>query len=74
MSATGTVVLATRSQVLAIPNYFVKKVGDKNIVEVITSKGKTEEREVALGIVGTDSMVEIISGLSEGDKILTSKQ
>jgi multidrug efflux pump subunit AcrA (membrane-fusion protein) len=71
MSATGTIVLSTKTNVLSIPNYFVKKVGDKNMVEVVSEKGDTEEREVTLGLVGTDSMVEIISGLTEGEKIIS---
>lgn len=74
MTATGTIVLAEKSDVLAIPNYFVKKVEEKNIVQVISSKGKTSEREVVLGLVGTDSMVEVISGLSEGEQIIGAKE
>ncbi len=77
MSATGTVILDTKTSVLAIPNYFVTKVeGEniKNVVQVINSKGKTEEREVVLGLVGTDSMVEVISGLNEGEKIVAAKK
>ncbi len=72
MSATGSINIANKEGVLAIPNYFVKKVENKNIVLVNTSKGKTTEKEVTLGLVGSDSMVEVISGLSEGD-IITSR-
>lgn len=74
MTATGTIVLAEKPQVLAIPNYFVKKVGEKSIVQVISAKGKTAEREVTLGLVGTDSMVEVISGLTEGEQIIAPKK
>lgn len=74
MSATGTIVLASKENVLAIPNYYVTKVDGKNMVEVVSTGGKTEQREVILGLVGTDSMVEVISGLSEGEKIVTTKK
>ncbi len=77
MSATGTVILGVKTSVLAIPKYFVTKVeGEnmKNIVQVVTSKGKTEEREITLGLVGTDSMIEVISGLAEGEKIVSAKK
>ncbi|HEV7701888.1 MAG TPA: efflux RND transporter periplasmic adaptor subunit [Candidatus Paceibacterota bacterium] len=74
MTATGTIVLAVKPGVLAIPNYFVKKSGDKNIVQVADRRGKTLEREVTLGLVGTDSMVEVVSGLSEGEKIVGAKE
>ena len=72
MSATGTIILAEKNNVLAIPNYFVKKVGDKSVVDVVSEKGSTTKREVVLGLLGTDSMVEIISGLSEGEKIVST--
>lgn len=72
MSATGTVILATKPNVLVIPNYFVKKVEDKNFVQVVSGKGKTNEVEVTLGLLGTDSMVEVLSGLREGQEITTS--
>ncbi len=74
MSAVGSIVLNSKTGVLAVPSYFVQKVGDKNIVEVLNAKGKTTEREVVLGLLGTDSMVEIISGLNEGEKIVGGKQ
>ena len=74
MSATGTIILATKENVLAIPSYFVTKVADKNLVDVVSSSGKTTQREVVLGLVGTDSIVEVISGLSEGEKIVGSKK
>lgn len=72
MTATGTIALHTKTGVLAIPNYFVKKEGGKNIVEVVTQKGKKEAREISLGLLGTDSMVEVLSGLAEGEKIISS--
>ncbi len=74
MSAIGTVNLESKENVLAIPNYFVQKVAGKDIVQVIDAKGKTTDREVTLGILGTDSMVEIVSGLNEGEKIVGLKK
>jgi hypothetical protein len=71
MSASGIVVLATKENVLAIPSYLIKKVADKNFATVILEDGSTLEQEVTLGLVGTDSMVEIISGLNLGDKIFS---
>jgi len=70
MSASGMVILAFRDQVLAIPNYLIEKDGDKNFVQVLTIDEKTEKREVSLGLTGSDSMVEVLSGLSFGDKVL----
>ena len=72
MSAKGTIILAEKSDIIAIPSYLVKKVDNRNFVDVIGEDGKTTEREVMLGITGTDSMVEVISGLSAGERILSS--
>ena len=71
MSASGIVILASKENVLAIPLYLVKKVGDKNFVKVILEDGSIKEQEVTLGLVGTDSMIEVISGLNLGDKIFS---
>ena len=71
MSATGFVMLEQKENVLAIPSYLVKKVGDLNFVEVILENGNMAEREVTLGLLGTDNMVEVLSGLSAGEKIVS---
>ncbi len=71
MSANGEIVLATKSGVLAIPAYLVEKKNGLNTVEVEIAPGKTETRNVTLGLLGTDSMVEIISGLAAGDKVVS---
>ncbi len=74
MTATGTVTIATKTGVLAIPSYYVIKNGEISTVQVISANGKTVEREVTLGLVGTDSMTEVISGLHEGDQIVAVKK
>jgi len=71
MSASGIIVLETKSDVLAVPSYLVKKENGINTVEVLGEKGKKEQRVVTLGLLGTDNMVEIISGLSEGEKVIS---
>ncbi|MBI5139074.1 efflux RND transporter periplasmic adaptor subunit [Candidatus Nomurabacteria bacterium] len=72
MNASGTTILETKDDVIAIPSYLVEKVGEKNIVKVVLADGTEIEREVTLGLVGTDSMVEIVSGLSLGEKVIAS--
>lgn len=72
MSASGTIIIASKPEVLAIPNYLVRKVGDKNFVDVVDADDKVIEREVTLGLVGTDSMVEVVSGLTAGEKVVAS--
>lgn len=70
MSASGTVVLAKKDNVLVVPLYLIKKESEKNFVKVMQEDGKSEEREITIGLQGTDSMVEVTSGLNGGEKIL----
>jgi HlyD family secretion protein len=69
MRATGNIEIATKENVLAIPNYFIKKIDGKDTVELTSSEGDTRVVEVTLGLLGTNSMVEVLSGLQEGDVI-----
>ncbi len=70
MSATGTITLAEKASVLAVPSYLIEKNGTENFVTVMTKEGKNEKRIVTLGLTGTDNMVEITSGLEVGDQVL----
>ncbi|MEO5635009.1 MAG: efflux RND transporter periplasmic adaptor subunit [Candidatus Paceibacterota bacterium] len=72
MNAKGTIVLATKKDVVAIPSYLIEKNGETSSVEVLTASGKIEKRIVEIGLLGTDSMVEIISGLSVGENLVSS--
>lgn len=72
MSASGFIVLASKQDVLAIPSYYVEKIDGKNFVNILNLENKTEKREVTLGLLGSDSMIEILDGLNEGEKIVVS--
>lgn len=72
MSAKGKIVFASKDDVLAIPAYLVDNTTGVTTVQVVGADGKAETREVTLGLRGSDSMVEIISGLQEGEKILSN--
>ncbi|MCF7834417.1 MAG: efflux RND transporter periplasmic adaptor subunit [Candidatus Pacebacteria bacterium] len=67
MSANGSLTLMKKENVLAIPKYLV---GEDSKVKVLLLDGKTEERSVSVGLEGTDSMIEILAGLNEGEKVL----
>lgn len=69
MSASGHIVLNSKNNVLNIPNYYIEKKGEQNIVKILGDDGRTMDREVELGLLGSDSQVEILSGLTEGEKI-----
>ncbi len=64
-----TVVEDSREDVLMLPVGAVKNAGDKNYVYVQGENDVREARWVETGLYG-DSMVEILSGLTEGEKVI----
>ncbi|MCU0660404.1 MAG: efflux RND transporter periplasmic adaptor subunit [Candidatus Pacebacteria bacterium] len=68
MTATVIVGAASQSGVIAVPTRFLVSANGETLVSVITENG-SEKRPVTLGLKGSEGMVEVISGLSEGDKI-----
>jgi len=73
MSAKGKIVFATKNNVLNIPSYTVENLNGVNTVQVLSSTNKKETRVVTLGLLGSDSMVEVTSGLSEGEHVVSQK-
>jgi multidrug efflux pump subunit AcrA (membrane-fusion protein) len=62
------IVTANKDNVPAIPLYSVIKEGDQNFVNKVVSN-KVEKVPVSLGIIGSDSFVEVVSGLNSGEVI-----
>ena len=57
---------------IKVPAYAIYKKGDTSYVRVVLDKG-TEEREVTTGARGKDGSVEIMRGISSGDKIVVTQ-
>lgn len=57
-----------KENVLVIPKEAVRKTAGKTMVEVLVN-GLIQKKQVETGLTG-DSLIEIISGLNEGDKIV----
>lgn len=69
MTADIIIKTASRENVLVIPETAVEKKDGKAIVQVL--KGKNlEEREIKIGLIGSDDMVEVISGLTAGETVI----
>ena len=73
MSANAELITDQVSDVLAIPEGALQFDGDKTYVEVVISDAdpkhlQTELREIQTG-VSNGSMVEVKSGLKEGEKV-----
>ncbi len=73
MTANMTVLVAQKDDVLAIPSRAVILQTDKKIVRVIdNAKKKTyHEVEVKTGLEADGGLVEVLSGLSEGQEVVT---
>jgi HlyD family secretion protein/macrolide-specific efflux system membrane fusion protein len=73
MSADVTIHLEERQNVLSLPIESVVREGNKSLVTRVASlpngKERTEKIEVTLGI-RNDRELEVLSGLSEGDRVL----
>ena len=57
-----------------VPESAVLRSGAKNTVFVALAGGKFEAREVALGVEAENGMNQVMTGLKEGDRVVTSGQ
>lgn len=71
---TADIIIQTnkKDNVLRVPKNVVENIDGKEFLQ-IANKGKIENREIVTGLEGND-YYEIISGLSEGDTIITGKK
>jgi len=60
--------------VLLVPDIAVLRSGTKDVVFVAVESGKFEPRTVTLGARAEDDMIQVISGLKAGERIVTSGQ
>ncbi len=70
MTANVTVSTARRNDALYIPTRAVIEKDGQIIVRVLVNKQK-QEREVVTGLRADEGMIEIISGLEEGETVIT---
>ena len=71
MSADLDILVAEKKDVLMILERAVKEANGKKQVQVLENK-KPADREVKTGMKGDGGMVEILSGLSGGEMVITS--
>ncbi len=73
MTANIEIFTDTAKQVLVIPQRAILERDDKKVVRVITNQKTNafEERDVVTGLRGNDGLIEITSGLAEGDIVVT---
>ena len=70
MTANIDILTGIRNDVIAIPRRAVALKNGSKVVRVLLSGGEIKEREVTVGLNGSDGRVEIVSGLSEGEEVV----
>jgi multidrug efflux pump subunit AcrA (membrane-fusion protein) len=70
MTADVTITTASATNVLAVPAAALRGTADNYTVLVMNAAGTPESRPVTVGLI-TSSLVEIKSGLSAGDVVVT---
>lgn len=71
MTANIDILTAHKENIIAIPQRSVSTQNGEKIVKIMNSDGKISEAKVTTGLRGSDGNVEILNGVSEGDKIVT---
>jgi Cu(I)/Ag(I) efflux system membrane fusion protein/cobalt-zinc-cadmium efflux system membrane fusion protein len=74
MYANVRIYTPVKKDTLIIPDSAVIRSGERNIVFIVREEGKFEPREIKLGVEGENNDVQVISGLLEGEEIVTSAQ
>ena len=69
MSTTVEIITDAKENTLFIPRTALKNLNGKYFVRILKDDGTIEQREIKTGLL-TDSKVEIIQGLNEGEKII----
>lgn len=69
MSANIDIETAKRKNVLTVPFRALSKEAGKNYAEVKRGENQFEKIEVKTGLEGDEGVIEILSGLSEGDEV-----
>jgi len=72
MTADITIKTAEADNVLVVPQAAITKKDNKSFVQVVVDE-KQQEREVQVGILGSDGRIEIVSGLQGGEEIAIPK-
>ena len=72
----GTVTIESQlpGERLAIPDQAIIRSGTRDVVFISLGEGKFMPREIEIGATGENDMVEVVSGLSKGDVVVTSSQ
>jgi Cu(I)/Ag(I) efflux system membrane fusion protein/cobalt-zinc-cadmium efflux system membrane fusion protein len=74
MYAQVEIVSPMKQATVVIPSEAVMDTGAKQHVFLALGQGRFEPREVKVGVRGDDGLVQVLSGLKGGEKVVTSAQ
>jgi RND family efflux transporter MFP subunit len=74
MFATVELTAELSPSALLVPDSAVLRSGEKNTVFVVLDGGKFEPRTVTLGLRAEGNFYQVLSGLTEGERVVTSGQ
>ncbi|XOB42460.1 MAG: efflux RND transporter periplasmic adaptor subunit [Candidatus Nealsonbacteria bacterium] len=69
MTADLMITIDVKESVLAIPEKSLRKKNGKITVQVL-EQNQITEREIEIGLKGTNNLVEVISGLEQGEQVI----
>lgn len=69
MTGTASVIIASKRDVLAVPNLAIRSPGGRRGVQVLKDGQPTEVAQVEFGI-SNEQFTEVVSGLTEGDLVV----
>jgi len=70
MSVSVSIITEAKADVLTVPNSAIQYQGTNSFVQIMGAAGVLENRQVEVGL-SNDTQTEILSGLNEGDEIIT---
>lgn len=71
MTANINILTDKRTDVIAVPARAVKVIDGEKIVKILDRGDVITERKVETGLRGSDGRIEILSGVQEGEKVVT---
>jgi Cu(I)/Ag(I) efflux system membrane fusion protein/cobalt-zinc-cadmium efflux system membrane fusion protein len=74
MFATVRIESPGRSDALLLPSEAIIHSGQRQLVFVALDLGRYEAREITTGMVGDNDRVELLAGVREGERVVTSGQ
>src|SRR3989344_494928 len=72
MSTSANIIIDSKGDVLLVPSAVIQTIGDQSYVRVLIN-GKEQQVPVETGL-SLDTQTEVVSGLKEGDTVITGTQ